>query len=340
MAVTQIKALVRRVQGSYRPLCRLAGVGYSSFMRWKVRIDGGNEAVQKPGPKKSESLDLETLLEEIAVLKHRGKRTLGVGMLYQKWRGQISRRELNKMIHQTRKRIHIESQGQMEHVEWKVPGLAWSIDGSELELEHVYQVQDLASRYKMKPLIVKRVRGEAVAVHLDRLFQKHGAPLILKRDNGPELNHHAVNAVLSRYRVLPLNSPAYYPPYNGAVERSIAELKAQLQKKIPTVACSAPLEGQLQADLAVHELNHLRRKSLRGRCSCAVFGSRACFKKHQRSQMFAEVKKLAILIAQKLDLESRGAIQTALRVATETWLLNKRLITVTKNKSVTPINKK
>lgn len=340
MAVTEMKLLQNNVRSSYRPLCRQAELGYSSFMRWKSRIERGELAVQTPGPKKIEPLDLDGLHQEIEGLKHAKKRTHGTGALYQKWRAQISRRELNKMIHQTRKRIKLECDQNMERIEWKAPGLAWSIDGSVLELEHVYQVQDLASRYKMKPLIVERIRGEAVALHLERLFKKHGPPLILKRDNGSELNHHAVNAVLGRYGVLPLNSPAYYPPYNGGVERSIAELKAQMQKKIPTIACSAPVPAQMLADLAVHELNHLRRKSLKGRCSCWVFGSRARHTKQKRKQMFSEVKKLAILIAEKLDLEGRGAVQTALRVATETWLLKNQLITVTKTKSVTPFNKK
>jgi hypothetical protein len=51
-----------------------------------------------------------------------------------------------------------------------------------------------------------------------------GRPLVLKRDNGSNLNHQAVDEVLARYLVLPLKSPPHYPPYNGAIECAVREL--------------------------------------------------------------------------------------------------------------------
>jgi hypothetical protein len=49
--------------------------------------------------------------------------------------------------------------------------------------------------------------GETVGVRLEQLFLQHGPPLVLKRDNGSNLNQQAVDEVLARYLVLPLNSP-------------------------------------------------------------------------------------------------------------------------------------
>ena len=57
-------------------------------------------------------------------------------------------------------------------------------------------------------------------------------PCFLKRDNGGNLNHRAVNEVLSEFFVLPLNSPTYYAPYNGAIEESQRGLKACLREKL------------------------------------------------------------------------------------------------------------
>jgi hypothetical protein len=67
-------------------------------------------------------------------------------------------------------------------------------------------VQDLASRYKFTPWVGERVLGESVAARLEQLFLRQGPSLVLKRDNGSNLNHQAVDEVLARYRVIPLNS--------------------------------------------------------------------------------------------------------------------------------------
>jgi transposase InsO family protein len=105
-------------------------------------------------------------------------------------------------------------------------------------------VQDLASRYKFTPWVGERVLGESVAARLEQLFLRHGPPLVLKRDNGSHLNHQAVDEVLSRYLVTPLNSPPHYPPYHGGMECAVRELKTPLVEKI---LASNPLrESQVQ----------------------------------------------------------------------------------------------
>jgi hypothetical protein len=58
---------------------------------------------------------------------------------------------------------------------------------------------------------------------LEQLFLHDGPPLVLKRDNGSNLNHQAVDEVLARYLVIPLNSPPHYPPYNGAMECAVRD---------------------------------------------------------------------------------------------------------------------
>ncbi len=69
-------------------------------------------------------------------------------------------------------------------------------------------MKDLASRYQLEPLTALASSGIEVARHLESLFRRDGAPLLLKRDNGSAFNHQAVNEVLARWGVIPLNSPA------------------------------------------------------------------------------------------------------------------------------------
>jgi hypothetical protein len=49
-------------------------------------------------------------------------------------------------------------------------------------------------------------------------FRRHGRPLLLKRDNGSLFNCGPIDQLLSDEAVIPFNSPAYYPRYNGGIE--------------------------------------------------------------------------------------------------------------------------
>jgi transposase InsO family protein len=336
-----METLKVQVREPYRPVCVQARVGYSSFMRWKGRINQGLPVVDKPGPKKIEPVDLGKLGNEIEALSHRIKRSGGTGMLYRRWSPQISRRKLQAMVRMTREAMKAKRRQGYRRIEWKVPGLAWSMDSSKLGAERLYQVHDLASRFKLPPLLVDRLAGETIALHLERLFKKFGPPLILKRDNGSDLDCGAVNEVLSRHGVIPLNSPAYYPRYNGAMERAIGEVKKAIEKRIPSVACSAPVPMQILAELCDHELNHMNRRSLKGKNACEVFAKRTGpikrYGKRKRKEVVIEIKKLALMILEELQLNGPRAAGAALRTAKETWLQQNGLIAVTKNQSVTPL---
>lgn len=87
--------------------------------------------------------------------------------------------------------------------------------------------------------------------------------MFLKRDLGSPLNCHAVDAVLERHRVLPLNSPPGYPRYNGSMERGMRDLKAALdEQRRQSLIKEVPLA--LEVELATHKLNHRRLRSLGG----------------------------------------------------------------------------
>src|SRR5208282_4082977 len=212
----------------YRPLCAAATMSYATFMRWKGRLARGVPVLHKPGPKPIGSLDLAGLQTRLRRLEHGPHRSHGTTALYAEHRSQISRRSFQELVEETRRQILREREADRRSVHWQVPGTIWSVDPTELVLVRdgirqklsILPVLDLASRYKFAPLVSDRLTGESVAARLDELFAQHGPPLVLKRDNGSNLNSQAVDAVLSRWMVIPLNSPPYYPPYNGGIERA------------------------------------------------------------------------------------------------------------------------
>jgi hypothetical protein len=116
-------------------------------------------------------------------------------------------------------------------VRWLRADLAWAIDGLHHRSCHVQHLQDLCSLYKFAPMTTGYLPfGEEIAGHLERHLTWFGPPLFIKRDNGGNLNHRAVNNLLQELMVIPINSPCCSPRYNGANEHSFSELIGWLAK--------------------------------------------------------------------------------------------------------------
>jgi len=114
---------------------------------------------------------------------------------------------------------------------WHRPGAVWAIDFTEPAhpidgvFPYVLTVRDLASH---RQLAWEPVRGEAAADALPvllRLFAEHGAPLVLKSDNGPAFVAELTEKAMVDALVTQLFSPPRRPQYNGQVERANGVLK-------------------------------------------------------------------------------------------------------------------
>ena len=163
----------------------------------------------------------------------------------------------------------------------------------------------------------------------------------------PRSNGQAVDGVLEKYLVIPLNSPAYYPPYNGAMERAQRELKEGLLQKLAGLARhDRSLLELLEAygAQAVGELNHKRRRSLKGQTSCEVFQLGKpilrVYNRRKRKEVFDSIKNLAVKIVAEMEGGPTRQASTAWRIAVETWLRRNGIITVFSGKSVTLFSNK
>jgi transposase InsO family protein len=291
-------------------------------------------------------LNLAELHLALCHLQHGRQRSRGAGRLYRQYQNQISRRDLQALTRTVRRELAHQHQAELRHITWQVPGLVWSLDDAELvrladHKLYLHQVQDLASRYKFTPWVGKQVLGETVAVHLEQLFLQHGPPLVLKRDNGSNLNQQAVDAVLARYLVMPLNSPPHYPPYNGGMECAVRELKTPLVEKI---LAGGPISGsQVQAwsEVLAHELNHRSRGCLDGHIACRVFQDAKpalqAYTLRKRREIFDWINELTQALIQVSAVHTQRQFETARRRAVETWLQTNGVITITQNKKVLPI---
>jgi hypothetical protein len=282
-----IEQIREKTRMPYQAICDTVKLPYPSFKRWRKRHEADTPLVRQPGPPKVMAPDYGKLREDIAGLSHGQDRTRGTGALYSRYASGVSRRELQQLIAMARHDLKTQHRQNLRRIRWNVPNVAWSMDPCEYDQrgEKVYlnQMQDLASRYKFTPMTGDIPCGEEISGYLAATFNRFGAPLFIKRDNGGNLNHHAVDAVLREYFVIPVNSPPHYPPYNGAIEEAQTELKSGLAIKL-SYRHPCPREHlEAYAGTVEHDLNHQLRPCLSGRTSCQVyFADRRTFCKWER----------------------------------------------------------
>jgi hypothetical protein len=196
-------------------------------------------------------------------------------------------------------------------------------------------LRDLAAKYQLPvPLVAPQENGEKIAVYLDLMFKKQGAPMFIKMDLGSPLNCEAVNRVLERHWVLPLNSPARYPQFNGSIERSMRDLQEALDER-RLQALQVPMS--VEVELATHQLNHRRLRSLGGLTPCQVYhdpARRVRLHGASRQRIFREVFQLFWQYVQCMPLRNHHTFNAAWRLVVETWLRRQGWISVgTKTKT-------
>ena len=261
---------------SYGVICKTLQLPLASFNRWRCRIRENVVLINRSGPKKVQPFDPSVLDAEVRLLDHGVKRSAGTTDLYRRYCRSVSRRELEQMVERVRQDLEADRRKQMRRIEWLTPGVVWAMDFTEYNLgmagkTYLHNTQDLGSRYKFLPMAGEYPVGEEVAGYLSEKFDRYGAPLVLKRDNGGNMNHRVINDVLSESFVLPLNSPEYYAPYNGAIEESQREVKKSLREKVMSGLADCRDHVAAYAEAAVNDLNHRIRPCLNGRTSCEVF---------------------------------------------------------------------
>jgi len=327
-----------RREFSWQELCeQLLPYPYSSIMRWKARAAAGLPLIEQAGPKKKEPINIQIIKARIESLDHGRRRTQGTTALYQEIADQISRRDLQELVREERKN-RLED---MKRVQWLKAGMAWSMDTTEYGplKTKITPLRDLGSKYQLPPPLVEpRENGQKIASYLDIQFRKHGPPMFIKRDWGSPLNCAEVDAVLENHRVLPLNSPPGYPQYNGSAERTMQDLQAELDRlQMEKMMAGAPLI--LEAQLATHNLNHRRLRSLNGSTPCHFHHdpkTRLWLQRPFRDRIFREIIEQYCQIAQCMPDRNRHRMDAAWRRLVESWLRCQGWIIVRENSQQKP----
>jgi len=143
----------------------------------------------------------------------------------------VARAELARVLGGYRQAHRVRGYELVYELRWTHAAAVWASDFShppapiDGRFTSFLATRDLASGFRPHALGVEGEDGGTVAAALEAAFTEHGAPLVWKSDNGPGFDCKEVRKVLARWKVVPLLSPNYWPPYNGSIESGIGSLK-------------------------------------------------------------------------------------------------------------------
>jgi transposase InsO family protein len=145
----------------------------------------------------------------------------------------MPRAELDHLLQRFRHVWRRRYQEAQRVLHWQQPGSIWAMDFAEApqpidgRYPYLFAVRDLASGQQLLWLPTQEATAQATIASLAMLFAVHGAPLVLKSDNGSTFLAEATLTLLHQFGIIPLFSPPYWPRYNGSIEAGIGSLKTR-----------------------------------------------------------------------------------------------------------------
>jgi hypothetical protein len=223
-----VAAEARRSGMSPLRVASALGLGERTLRDWKEKDGVGEPRAARRGrrPRRSSVLERNRLLAEV---EKEGPQ-IGVAPLKLRFPA-MARAEIRDLLRRLRAWHHRQHVRLLRELEWTEPGWVWAMDHTEppapVDQIHktIFSVRDLGSGAQLSWQGEPRAGALEVVRKLEELFSLHGAPLVLKSDNGPAFISEEVVELCRRWGVKLLWSPVRMPGYNGAVESSIRWLK-------------------------------------------------------------------------------------------------------------------
>ena len=252
----------------------------------------------------------------------------------------MARREVADLLRRYRRAWKRRRRLLLRVLHWTRPGAVWAIDFAEPPLPvegqfaRLLAVRDLASGAQLLWLPVADESAQTACAALKMLFGQHGAPLVLKSDNGSAFIAVEFEALLTTWQVGQLFSPPRTPSYNGSCEAGIGSMKARTHHQAALAgragewACDDVEAARLQANQTA------RPRGLRGLTPEEAWQGRRLISSEERAAFMETVGRLereareeqGFPLEVALDRTSQAAVN---RVALRRALVAHGLLTIT-----------
>jgi transposase InsO family protein len=209
----------------------------------------------------------------------------------------MARNELRGLLHGYRQVWRTHHRRVYHVLRWLRPGTVWAMDFAEppnpidAHFPYLLAVRDLASGRQLLWRPVEADNAELVIRELTPLFMSHGAPWVMKTDNGPAFIADPLARFLGRWQALSLFSPPYTPSYNGSIEAAIGSLKTRSERRATQLGHPGQWTGAV-LEAARHEANTARPRRLRGATPDDVWFQRRPLTEYERDLFQVTVRDL------------------------------------------------
>jgi hypothetical protein len=307
----------------------VAGVSAATVRRWAAQERSGQPLRMRRGPQRDgRALDAAAACE-VRRLTRSLHGLAGAEALRQAVKGKVSRREAAALKHDELRAVERERVAEATRVEVTTPGVMRGFDQlwvpADGEQRCCLVAGDTAVPFRTSATVAERYDGRAVAEALERDFDRHGAPLVLRDDRARSHDAPEVREVLRAHQVLVLHGPPHCPRYYGQTERQNREHRAWLDAAGSLAALELP--GALEQMVVV--LNaEWRRPTLGWRTAAEVWHGRPELTV-DRNALHEEVKEMTARIGRHLDVRGAPA-DLAERLAIEQALINRGFLKLEK----------
>jgi transposase InsO family protein len=210
----------------------------------------------------------------------------------------VARNELTELLRCYRQAWRTQHRRAPHILRWLRPGTVWAMDFAEAprpidgRFDYLLAVRDLASGRQLLWRPIEADNAEVVIRELTPLFMSHGAPWVMKTDNGSAFIADPLTRFLGRWQCLSLFSPPYTPSYNGSIEAAIGSLKTRSERLAAQLAHPGRWTSAV-VEAARQEANTTARpRRLRGATPDDVWFHRQPLTAGERDQFRATVRRL------------------------------------------------
>ncbi len=293
--------------------CRMA-VPRTTLIEWISRWEADRLAPRARGapPRRATAEERRCVIE---TLEREGV-GVGVAELGRRFPS-VARRELAEIVSTYGRWRARKGHEARYRLEWPRPGAVWAMDFTITPclvdgfFGKLAQARDLSSGMQLAADPAMSESAWEVFMTLSILFATHGAPLVIKLDNGPGFVSQEVRDLCARHGVLILYSPPYTPQYNGSCEAGGGAMKARTQR----IAAGAGRPTAWTSDDVEHarlQANHcVRDRGPRGPSPGELWDARRPISGEERALFLEEYRQRELTERRSRDIPPNAPLNRA-----------------------------
>ncbi len=217
-----------------RAVARMIGLPESTLRSWRRRGRCLLEGIRLPPRGRPRRVADQLTRNDILTVIHAAAGRISVSTLKEAYPA-VGRAQLRDLLRRYRRVCVKRGRRALATLEWMVPGAVWAMDFGEIQGgvedvgKYLLVIRDLASGATLESRMFAAPDATSVCLALRALIALHGAPLVIKCDNGSCFLAEMTKEMLAAVGVLMLFSPPGIPSYNGSCEAGVGTIKHRLK---------------------------------------------------------------------------------------------------------------